>query len=361
MKNPRKLLLLPLLALAILLSGCSGELAATSWPGLSTDQNNAYVAYGPHVYAVRLSDGTMGWRFPEKAGKGFYATPEVTADSQLIVGGFDNVLYSLNPANGTQNWTFQPGAGDPKTEGQKPDRWVAPVLPKENSILAPSTNSFLYNLDPRGKVIWSSATTNMLWAQPLDDDGVLYQSSMDHSLYAMNEADGSIIWKVDLEGTIIGKPAMSPEKVLYVGTLGNQLFAVDSRTGKIVWEFPTAGGVWSGPALVENNLFFGDLKGNIYIVDAGTGKQVLQIPGTSPITASPLITTDKAIFVNEAGVVTAFDLAGKQLWNRTINGKLYTTPVLAGDRILVGVTQGDQLLVTFDQNGNQGWSFAVPK
>ncbi len=113
--------------------------------------------------------------------------------------------------------------------------------------------------------------------------------------------------------------------------------------------------------LADKNLFFGDLKGNIYIVDAGTGKQVTQIPGTGSITAAPLVTKDKAIFVNETGTVTALDLAGKQLWNRTINGKLYSTPVLAGDRILVGVTQGDQLLVTFDQQGNQGWSFAVPK
>ncbi len=219
MKNPRKFLILSLIALAVVLTGCTGGITATSWPGVTTDQNNAYVAYGPHVYAVRLSDGTMAWRFPEKPGKGFYASPAVTADGQVIVGGFDDLLYSLNPSNGTQNWTFQ----IQPTKEEKPDRWVAPALVRENSIFAPSTNSFLYNLDTKGKVIWSSKTNNMLWAQTLDDGDMLYQSSMDHSLYAMKAADGSIKWHTDLGGAIMGTPAMSPEKILFVGTLGNKV------------------------------------------------------------------------------------------------------------------------------------------
>jgi len=36
----------------------------------------------------------------------FYATPVLTPDGQLIVGGFDKKLYSINPVTGQSTWQF---------------------------------------------------------------------------------------------------------------------------------------------------------------------------------------------------------------------------------------------------------------
>ncbi|MDD5368883.1 MAG: PQQ-binding-like beta-propeller repeat protein [Anaerolineaceae bacterium] len=352
MKTFRYPLLVLVLALTVLLSACSGALTATSWPGMTADQKNAYLAEGPYIFAVRLNDGGMAWRFPEKAGKGFYATPALTTDGQLIVGGYDNVLYSINPQNGTQNWTFT---------DTSLDRWISGVLTTGQDIYAPNVNRFLYHLDLRGGVKHKFETNNANWAAPAADDNLLYLPSMDHFLYAIDKTNESQKWKVDLGGAIAGTPAISTDGVLYAGTMNNEVVAIDATSGKILWRFPTIGGVWSGPALKDKMIYFGDLKGTFYGVDTTTHKATIQITPDGPIVSTPLLLKDRLIFVTESGSVQAIDFTGKILWNHTINGKLYTTPVQAGDHTLVAVTQGDQLLAALDQNGNQVWSFTPPK
>lgn len=353
MKTNRIFPVLLILVAAVLLTSCSGAISASSWPGVSTDQNFAYVTSGQRVYAVKLSDGTMAWRFPEKPGasQAFYASPQLTEDGQLIVGGYDRILYSLNPQNGTQNsWTFPAG-----------DRWVGAALVDKNTVYAPNSDHKVYALDSKGNKLWEFKAGNAIWAQPISDGDKLYVASMDHFLYALNKSNGSLVWKADCGASLMGTPVLSKQGVLYVGTFGNELLAIDAQTGKINWKFAAGGGVWSGPVEADTTVYFGDLKGNFFLVNTDSHQAINKTQPDGPIVAQPLILPDKIIYVTENGTVTAIDPTGKALWNKTINGKLYTTPVLAGDRILVATTQAEPLLVAFDQSGNQAWTFSPPK
>ena len=104
----KRLTLITLVVLAaILLSACSAGTSATTWPGLAADNKMAYLADGTYVYAVRLSDGTKSWQYPDKAGTQlFYANPVLTTDGQVLVGsaGRDYELTSLDVATGQQKW-----------------------------------------------------------------------------------------------------------------------------------------------------------------------------------------------------------------------------------------------------------------
>ncbi len=51
----------------------------------------------------------------------------------------------------------------------------------------------------------------------------------------------------------------------------------------------------------------------------------------------------------------------KELWRQTINGKLYTTPVVAGQTLTVAVLEGDKLAQAFQVNGQVAWPFVAPK
>jgi hypothetical protein len=74
------------------------------------------------------------------------------------------------------------------------------------------------------------------------------------------------------------------------------------------------------------------------------------------------VTTDSVIFTTEGGLVIAWPFSGeKELWRQTINGKLYTTPAVAGQMLVVAVTQGDKLLQAFNLNGQLAWPFVAPK
>lgn len=353
MKKIRTPIVLAFLALVMLLSACTGGSSINSWPGLSVDNSNAYLAYSQYVYKIHLNDGSMEWRVPEKGGTGFYTPPALTSDGQMIVGGVDKSLYSFNATNGSQNWTFKAG-----------DRWIAGALVDGQSLYAADTDHSLYKFDLKGQKVWAFSASSLLWAKPLKDKDTLYLSSMDHHLYAINANTGTQIWRSDdLGGSVLGTPALSQDGVLYIGTLGNELLAIDSSNGKVLWKYATSGGVWGGPVLVGTTLYFGDMKGTFYIFDATTHKPITQAEPGGAILGSPFVTKDTIFFGTETGSAVAMDLTGKILWNHSINGKLYTTPVQAGDRILFAITQGDQqqLLVAMDKNGNQNWVFTQPK
>src|SRR3990170_1901831 len=88
MKPKYLLFLLTLAILTILLSGCAGGGATTasSWPGLTLDEETAYLAYNTFVYAIQLSNGSLKWRYPSEANRtaSFYADPALSPDGQLF-------------------------------------------------------------------------------------------------------------------------------------------------------------------------------------------------------------------------------------------------------------------------------------
>jgi len=114
-------LFLAALALAVLLGACSGQLPSTSWPGLSVSDTTAYLANGQFVFAIDVQNGTLRWRYPEKAAAGmtFYSDPAITADGRLVLAGSDKAVHLLDAASGTLVWRAAPGR----------EPFVAPALP----------------------------------------------------------------------------------------------------------------------------------------------------------------------------------------------------------------------------------------
>lgn len=358
MKLKHLLLTILLFILAGLLSACSGEVgAASSWPGVTVSEDTAYLAYNRHVYAIQLSNGNQKWRFPAEPDNriSFYAPPALTPDGQLIVGSYDNVLYSLNPQTGQQNWTFD----------QSRNRFVASPYVSEKGIFAPDADKNIYALGLDGSLLWRSTTGGPTWAQPVADADCecIYLPSMDHHIYAFSADDGSLRWKTEsLGGAVVGTPALSEDGLLYAGTFAKAIVAIDSEDGSMVWPAPadTEGWVWSGPALDGNNLYVGDLNGNFYALDAASGAIRWQLAPEQldgPIVGTPLILADTIYFNTEAGSLFAVSPQGAIRWSVNIGGSLYTPPVAAGDIILVAPIRSDELLVALTPDGARAWRF----
>jgi outer membrane protein assembly factor BamB len=356
MKTKYILLILMLILLPSTLSACAGgAFASTSWPGITVNEDTVYVAYNQHIYAVNLSNGTEKWRYPAEADNKitFYAAPEISPDGQLIAGSYDFNLYSINPANGQLNWSFD----------QSTDRYIGSPLARDSFIFAPSADRNLYAVDSNGNLIWKFPTGKPLWAKPTTDENCecVYLTSMDHHLYAIDAQTGNQEWKSEpLGGAIVGTPAYSPEGWLYLGTFGSEMLALDASNGRILWRISTDEWVWSGPSLDEGVLYFGDLSGNLYAVNAEDGSQRWKIKPDDKIVGTPLIVDDMIVFTTEADTVYAFDKEGNQLWRQAIGGKIYASPVSAGDLILIAPIESDSdsVLVALAMNGTQTWQFS---
>jgi outer membrane protein assembly factor BamB len=369
MKHFRFFLLSLFVIAGILLSSCTGGSLATSYPGLSGGKDTVYLADNLYVMAVKASDGSMAWKYPSEKGdptRPTFAPPAVT-DSLVITGDYCKAgpifnatptctLEGLDTLNGTQKWAYTQGKG----------KYIASPLVVGDLILAPSADGNLYGLNQNGAQRWIFKTNNSIWAQPAADGTNVYVASMDKNLYAIRISDGTQVWAKDLGAAAVSGPTLSADGVLYLGTMANDMLAVDAATGNILQKYTTKGIVWSAPLLINGVLYFGDNQsataGSVYALDAKTFAPKGVIDMSGPVIAGGVQIKDGLVFVTETGDVQAFSLDAKKVWTHNIaKGKLATTPVVVGDRLIIAITLGDSALVALDFNGNQVWSFVLPK
>jgi outer membrane protein assembly factor BamB len=345
---------------AMLLSACGAQ-QNLSWPGLAADAENAYLASGSFVYAVRLSDGAKAWQYPEKAGSQvFYSNPVLASDGQLLVGsaGSDNGMVSLDTATGRETWAA-PLVAD--------NHWVAPPLVVGDTIYASNNNGTLYAAElATGHILWSLPLNDSLWGAPTSNGKLVFVPSLDHRLYAVDPESRSVAWDVDLAGSIAGSTAVSPDgSTLYAGSFASKVFAVDTASGAVIWTADVKGWVWGAPVLAGDSVFVGDMDGHVYSLGAPHGKNAwpdIELGG--PITGSPLALPDGMLVVTDAGTLFAFDRTGSQTWFSKLDIKdekkirVYTTPVASGDVILVAPMNADYLLRAVSLDGKfLPWEF----
>ncbi|KAF0108390.1 MAG: pyrrolo-quinoline quinone [Anaerolineaceae bacterium] len=362
MKKKFLALIVLLPVLVVFLAGCATGLTASAWPGIATDSEAAYVAGGPYVYAVNTQTGVELWRFPGKASTAypFYAVPLLTDDGQLIFGGFDHKLYSLDPSlpaevyktepEKAQNWVFE-GAHD---------HYIGSVLVAGDMVYAPNSDYHLYAVSlASGSLQWSFKADQSLWAAPATDGANVYFGTLGGKVYALDAQTGELVWKTVADSAVLGSPVVK-NGLVYVTTYSGSLVALDAASGAIRWNKPLAGRVWSGPLLDGDSLYFGDANGNLYAFDLD-GNLVWQQALKGAVVGSPLIKNGVLVAGTDLGNVYFINVASQERDLVPVSGKVFASPAAAGTMFLVAPTDGDILLIALDQTGAQKWVFTPAK
>lgn len=358
MKTKRLMLFFMLALGALFLSACTGQsTVVNTWPGLSADGERAYLSSGSFIYAVNVQTGAEVWRYPAEADANyiFFATPVLTEDGQLLIGseGKNHAFISLNPETGKENWA-EPFLG---AKG----KWVASPLIVNETIYAPNTDGFLYILGLDGQPVTDPIELGgSLWSAPVTDGTYLYVASLDHHVHVINPSAGTSGEPVDLGGAVPASPVVGDGGV-YVGSFASNIeFITPDGDHDIL--ATASNWVWGTPALDGETLYYADLSGNIYSLDLASGSQnwgTVQPDG--PIAASPLVVGEQIYIATEEGTFYALDREGRIAWEKVTGGKIYTTPVLSGDLILVAPYQAEFALAAYDADGKQAWTFTPEK
>ncbi len=364
------------LAAAVFLSGCTG---AVAWPGLSAAGDVAYLANTNIVYAVDARNGNQLWTFSgQSSGFSFFntnpslfvSTPVVTEDGLVIVLDSSNkhIMYAVDPNDvdseeKTPNvvWTFSDVDG----------LWIAPPLTVGTLLFAPNSDGNVYVLDLADgksekqavKVIAVSEASNeeaRLWAQPITDGERVFVTSLDKSVIAIDIDTYEILWHEDLGGAVPGGAVLGADGMLYVGSLAKQLERFDPVTGAHEAVLETQGWIWGTPVVNGDTLYFGDVEGYVYSFNTAEGTLNWDAQPDSSITASPLVMGDRILVSTESGSVYSFNADGdfEEWYKPGAEGKAYTTPVIAGDFVLVAYLESDYYLVALDAEGDEKWTFS---
>jgi outer membrane protein assembly factor BamB len=345
MKRPVLFSLIGLAALG--LSAC-GTAPNVSWPGLAADANNAYLANGNVLHAVRLADGLKLWSFPEKSsGQVLISNPVVASDGRVLVAsaGADNAVYSLDSTTGLENWAAPLVASN---------HWVASPLVLGDTIYAANNNGTLYAAElETGFLKWSLPLGGSLWGAPTSNGTLIFVTSLAHTVYAVDPEGQDVVWQADLGGSAPGSATVSSDgSTVFVGSFGKKVLALDAASGQVRWSAETQDFVWGSPVQSGETVFVADLSGRIYSLGETHGKNAW--PSLAPdgaITAGPVALADGVLVATESGSLYAFDGTGTKSWDVNVGGQIFTAPVVAGDMILVAPMKADFLMRAVSLDG----------
>jgi outer membrane protein assembly factor BamB len=336
------------------------------------------------VTAVNVESNEQLWSFPQGEGSSapVYAPPTVV-DGKVVFGDYGvsggffspgkNVsVYSLDASDGSLNSKTSPTAQD-GTSAQ--DRIVAPALVAGDRIFIGTADNLVFALDAdTAQPVWLEPfkAAHSIWGKPAYIDGVIYVPSLGKTVYALDASDGSVIWEKGVEGSVSDQ-VVSNSDLVYVGSFDGHTYALDSQSGEIRWTAPAepASAIWGAPVYVDGVVYFADLDGNVFAVDGESGAELWSVSGAGYVVARP-VAVDGMILIASAGdpsappsersgELIALDAeSGSEMWRRATDQPLFSTPVIAGDTIVVAQQDAQALLVYFDADGDQTGTFELP-
>jgi outer membrane protein assembly factor BamB len=376
----RRLVWLLLLVAAVSLMGCMP--VQTHWQGVSAVGERVYVAHGSTVLAVDMASQQLLWQY---AGEGsavqFYAPPAVD-DGRIIIGdyGSSGGLFSTGLTVSVYSLSEEP-SGAPRFEWKNDStlggRVFAQPLYLDDLVIIGTSDNQIVALDPHngGRKVWSFQAGNAIWSKPATKGNLIFVSSVDRNVYALQRDTGALVWQKTLAGANASSPVVNGD-LLYVGSFDKTLHAFEIETGAEVWTAPAADWIWGAPLYHEGTVYYTDLKGNVYAVDAQTGESIWAGAVSGSVQAAPVLvngvlyiaSTDPGSVENPKGYLTAFRAEdGEPAWATviTVDAPIHASPVVVGNTLVVAVIQNDSSaleLIQYDlQTGNKVWSFVPSK
>jgi len=120
--------------------------------------------------------------------------------------------------------------------------------------------------------------------------------------------------------------------------------------------------VWATPTVLEGTLIVGDVSGAVYGLNPENGQEIWKNGAVGgAITGYPAVIPNAIVFATDQGNLVALNSSGTVVWTQLVKGKLYGSPLVIGDRIIVGISQGEGVLKAFDFNGGERWKYDYQK
>lgn len=215
----------------------------------------------------------------------------------------------------------------------------------------------------------SSSTPAELSGGVTVEGDALYVGSERAQLYALNTADGSLIWRTTVAGEVLSRPVVSEGMVL-VNTSNGMLQSLDQLTGTVNWavnlEMPALSlRVASSPVIAHGAAIVGTNTGRVSAVLLNQGQLIWQqriaqpggateISRLGDIGVTPVIADDIAYAVAYNGNLAAIDLrSGQVMWRREFGS---ITNFIIEANIIYFVDQDDRILALDRNGGNIIWT-----
>jgi outer membrane protein assembly factor BamB len=258
-------------------------------------------------YAVDPTGGRVRWSYRAKGA--IERPPEIGSDLVYLSTAADRVV-ALEAATGKWRWQY-----DRETpEGFTIHGYAGPRL-KGTQVLAGFADGYLVSLGAAsGEVQWAHSLASAsdqfvdVDSTPTLSDDLAYVSSYSGGLYAIDPRDGTVRWRLGIEGAGTVTPA---DDRLYFAAPRQGLHAADHE-GHVIWrQGLTEAGDLTQPMVVGRYLIFSGSRAGLFVVDRDVGT-LLEIfnPGHGICAAPTLdVRAGRLYVLSNGGSLYALDLA----------------------------------------------------
>ena len=278
---------------------CNSEVLALGdllFVGTSNGQNEGHTRVpsprAPSVIAVNKHSGELIWRAigpGDQVLHGNWSSPvaaTVNGRVQVLYGGGDGRLRAYDAASGQEVWQFD---GNPKNA-----RWLprAGVFSRSSIIASPvfadgrvfiamgqspghhNAPSFVYAISPNGQgdvtksgLLWTSRDVGRVVGTPIVKDGLLYVGDVGGTVYCLDAATGTLVWKHETNDTIWGSLLLTGDR-LYVGNDAGLMTVLRAgRRKELLAEIQMDAPIYARPAAVGDALYLATAN-RLYLIAA---------------------------------------------------------------------------------------------
>jgi len=246
-----------------------------------------------------------------------------------------NRLICADVNNDRKFWDFNVGDIDVLAE---------PVI-TENRVLQGTSEGYLYALNLKGaeRIIWKFKADGAVNTAVTPANGKVYFGSNGGVIYALNEADGSLLWKTRIDDVERGARKQFSVPVvcngrLYVGSANRHLYCLDAVSGHLIWQPRLSDWIRSKPAMTSQGLLVATVDGKVACLDTqwGSIKWRKQI-STHQIYAD-LVAAGDSVLVNDSNLwLRRVSASGEVLWEHSLLNAFINKQ---GERIFTDVLSG---------------------
>ncbi len=285
--------------------------------GVAYDNGRVYATNGSG-YVAALDAATGGAAWTVKPGGPLRGAPAVAADAVYVISQ-DNQRYSLQAANGVQNWSSAAALDIAGVFGS-----AAPAVAAGTVVAGFSSgelNAYRYE---NGRQVWqdtlsrtsistSVASLSDIDADPVIDSGQVFSIGKGGRMVALELNSGQRQWEQNIAG--IATPWVAGEWVFVVTDEG-QLMALHRNTGRARWitQLRRWGNekakrdpiFYIGPVLAGDRLILASSQGALINVSPENGTIQSQTSVGASVSLQPVVAGQTLYILDDRGRLTAF-------------------------------------------------------
>ena len=264
------------------------------------------------INAYDVLDDNLELRWSARLKGEIRALPLI-ADEQIFVRTVNGQLSALSLGDGSIQWTVSRRVPALSLTGNS-----QPIIRGDLVIAGFDDGKISAFSRVDGQTVWEttvSRSTGRTEIERLVDldgqfilkDGIIYISSYQGRLAAIQAVDGNLLWSRKFSSY---QSIVADEEALYLSGDNSHIWSIDRRTGSAFWkqEVLHARKI-TAPLLIGDKLVVADLEGYVHWLDKSDGSLRGRVrPTTSRHIAQPLIWDNRIMVIDSEGILSSLYL-----------------------------------------------------